>query len=83
MPITLPFFVRTGLPLFPGEIGAEIWITTGRQTKSTKRIAGKAAQQTENQQLTAERQILARKTKCDLLGLCCDLTASDGPGTWI
>lgn len=56
---------------------------TGRQTKSTKRIAGKAAQQTENQQLTAERQILARKTKCDLLGLCCDLTASDGPGTWI
>ena len=24
MPITLPFFVRTGLPLFPGEIGAEI-----------------------------------------------------------
>ena len=28
MPITLPFFVRTGLPLFPGEIGAEIWITS-------------------------------------------------------
>lgn len=56
---------------------------TGRQTKSTKRIAGKAAQQTENQQLTAERQILARKTKCDLLGLCCDLTALNGSGTWI
>lgn len=56
---------------------------TGRQTKCTKRIAGKAAQQTENQQLTTERQILARKTKCDLLGLYRDLTASDGPGTWI